>query len=161
MPSLYTNLLTHNEDYNGNYVLDGDPVLGIRLERSFKHFIQDDADPNYTYTSYFYVINKLPVSLDDVEIFLATGETPDQPNIQTQFEANNGLWLPSLSIKVGHLEPHATSLRQTFTIRIVRVLPGGSLNNFTLNNYYNPSYKVSYSNNRDLWTAKAEVIVKK
>ena len=161
MVSLNTNLLIRNEDYNDNYELQGDPVLGIRLQRSFKHFIKDNADPSYTYTSYFFVINKLPVSLDEVEIYLATGEEPDQPNVQTQFLGDDGRWYSSLAIKIGHLEPNATSLRQTFTIQIVRVLPAGSLNNFTLNNYFNPSYRVSYSNNQDLWNAQAQVIVER
>lgn len=158
MPSLYDNLITHNEEYNDSYELPGDPVLGIRLQRSFKHFIKDDAEPNYTYTSYFFVINKLPVSLEDVEVFLATGETPDQPQIQTEFRGPDGRWYPSLSIHIGHLEPNSTSLRQTFTIQIVRVLPAGSLRDFTLNNYFNPSYRVSYGNNQDLWNAPAHVI---
>ncbi|WP_446343894.1 hypothetical protein [Coleofasciculus sp. F4-SAH-05] len=159
MSSLYTNLLTHNEDYNPDYRLDGDPVVGIKLERSFKHFIKDDASPSYTYTSYFYVINKLPVSLLDVSVFISTGETPDQPNVQTQFLSSDGQWRPSAQIEIGHIEPQATSLRQTFTIQIVRVLPAGSLNNFQLNYYYNPTYKVAYSNNQDLWNAPSQVIV--
>ncbi len=158
MPSLYTNLLTKNEDYNPNYILDGDPVIRIRLDKSFKHFIKDDAQPSYTYTSYFYVINKLPVSLQDVQVFLSTGETPDQPNVQTQFQGPGGQWLPSAQINIGHIEPNGTSLRQTFTIQIIRVLPAGSLNNFTLNYYYNPSYRVDYSNNQDLWNAPSQVI---
>lgn len=161
MPSTYTNLLIRNEDYDPSYELPGDPVIGIQHQVSHKHFIKDDAEPSYTYTSYFYVRNKLPISIQDVIIYLASGETPDQPNVQTQFQQPDGSWQPSLSVSVGHIEPNATSAQQTFTIRIIRVLPGGSLNNFTLNTYFNPEYKVAYNANQDLWNSESQVIVEK
>lgn len=157
MPSINTNLLLRNSDYRET-VIDGDPVLSLKLYKSYEHFIKDDASPSYTYTSYFTLINKLPVSLDEVSVFLSTGETPDQANIQTYFETPSG---PNVfqQINIGHLEPNATSLRQSFTIKIVRVMPFGKLNNFTLNFYYNPTYKVSYDNNQDMWNAPSQVIV--
>ena len=161
MVALHRNLLLKNEDYNPNYVLSGDPVLSIHLQRSFKHFIKDDAPESdtHTYTSYFHVVNKLPVSLKEVSVFLATGESPDQYNVQTSFLAPNGSWQSSAQINIGHIEPNGKSLRQQFTIRIVRVLPAGSLKNFQLNYYYNPAYQVDYSNNQDLWNAPSQVIV--
>lgn len=159
-PSLRTNLLVRNEDYDSDYRLDSDPVLGITCQISLKHFITENATESYTYTSYFSVYNKLPISLDEVEIYISTGETPDQPNVQTEFlDENTGQWVTSLDIPIGHLEPKATSRQQSYTWRIVRVMPAGSLQNFQLNTYLNPTYKVDYGNDEDLFNVPSQIIV--
>lgn len=159
MPALYTNLLTHNEEFTTHVF--GDDVLEITHHVSVKHFIMDDASPSYPYSSYFTVRNKAGVALKDISVAISAGESPDQGNVQTQFRRGaSDAWLPGVMIPVGALAANATSpVKHWFTIQIMRVLPGGALENWKMNTYLNPTYKISYDDNYgDTWKSVANVI---
>lgn len=139
-------LITFNSDYVEEPGYDGDPAITISHRVSRSHHIKDNADPAYMYTGYFRVINKLPVALSDVVVYLGLDEVPDSAVCDVNFvriagdsaSGNNG------HVRIGTLGQNGTSSEYSYTYSIVRARPFGSLTPFEVKLSFWPTFNVNY-----------------
>lgn len=154
----FVDLIDHNSEFNP-WVFDKDPFLKITHFLSREHFIKDGG-PAKTYTSWIVLENKAKLALKGVSVYLSADEEGPQANVAAQFREPDGSWGPGLAFtKIPDLYPGEQSGKIFFNIRIVRTLPGGSLNKWTLQTNFNPTYTISYDRNYEkIWQSSAQII---
>ena len=94
----------------------------------------------------------------DVQVNLSVRENPDQDNVKTQFLSPDGTLANNQTISIGRLGPGEESMRQSFKIQIARTMGAGSLQEFQLVINFNPTYRVIYAQNQEIWKSPSEVI---